>query len=74
MISFGGFGTGKFLHERRSRECRNLKLPMSHERHIPIPVQVTIFPHDWLSRRTLIYFPNFHLVTVFEVVLLRYDI
>ena len=23
---------------------------------------------------TLIYFPNFHLVTVFEVVLLRYDI
>ena len=51
MISFGNFGTGKFLYERRSREYRNLKFPMSHERHIPIPVQVTIFPHEWLSRR-----------------------
>ena len=28
-----------------------LKFSMSHERHIPIPVQVTIFPHEWLSRR-----------------------
>ena len=35
MKSFGDFGTGKFS--------------MSHERHIPIPVQVTIFPHEWLS-------------------------
>ena len=26
-----------------------LKFSMSHERHIPIPVQVTIFPHEWLS-------------------------
>ena len=25
--------------------------PMSHERYIPIPVQVTSFPHEWLSRR-----------------------
>ena len=37
MASFGDFGTGKFS--------------MSHERHITIPVQVTIFPHEWLSRR-----------------------
>ena len=28
-----------------------LKFSTSHERHIPIPVQVTIFPHEWLSRR-----------------------
>ena len=37
MLSFGNFGTGKF--------------PIRHSRHIPIPVQVTIFPHEWLSRR-----------------------
>ena len=24
---------------------------MSHERYIAIPVQVTIFPQEWLSRR-----------------------
>ena len=24
---------------------------MSYERYILIPVQVTIFPHEWLSRR-----------------------
>ena len=29
----------------------NYKFPMSHERYISIPVQVTIFPHEWLSRR-----------------------
>ena len=51
MASFGDFGTGKFLYEWRSREYRNLKFSMSHERHITIPVQVTIFPHEWLSRR-----------------------
>jgi hypothetical protein len=51
MASFGDFGTGKFLYERRSREYRNLKFSMSHERHITIPVQVTIFAHEWLSRR-----------------------
>ena len=49
MKSFGDFGTGKFLHERRIGGI--LKFSMSHERHIPIPVQVTIFPHEWLSRR-----------------------
>ena len=27
------------------------KFSLSHERHIPIPVQVTISPHEWLSRR-----------------------
>ena len=48
MISFGDLGTGK---SSTSGEARILKFPMSHERHIPIPVQVTIFPHEWLSRR-----------------------
>ena len=33
MISFGDFGTGKFLYERRSRKYRNQKFPMSHERY-----------------------------------------
>ena len=31
---------------------------MSHERHIPIPVQVTIFPHEWLSRHDEIQIPQ----------------
>ena len=51
MISFGDFGTGKFLYERQSREYRNFKFSMSHERHIANPVQVTNFPHSWVSRR-----------------------
>ena len=44
-------GDGKFLHEPRSGKWRNWKSPMNHERYISIPVQVTIFPHEWLSRR-----------------------
>ena len=51
MLSFGDFGMGKFLYERRSREYRNFKFSMSHERHIANPVQVTNFPHSWVSRR-----------------------
>ena len=49
--SFLEFGTGQFLHEPRSGEWRNWKFPMNHERYIAIPMQVTIFPHEWLSRR-----------------------
>ena len=37
MISFGNFGTGKFLYEWRSHEYRNLKFSMNHERYIANP-------------------------------------
>ena len=45
MISFGNFGTGKFLYEWRSHEYRNLKFSMNHERYIANS------PHEWVSRR-----------------------
>ena len=51
MISFGDFGTGKSSTSGEATSRGFLKFPMSHEGHIPIPVQVTIFPHEWLSRR-----------------------
>ena len=35
----------------RENSSTSGEFSMSHERHIPIPVQVTIFPHEWLSRR-----------------------
>ena len=31
---------------------------MNHERYIKIPMQVTIFPHEWLSRRGEIEIPQ----------------
>ena len=37
MISFGNFGTGKFLYEWQSHEYRNLKFSMNHERYIANP-------------------------------------
>ena len=37
MISFGNFGTGKFLYQWRSHEYRNLKFSMNHDRHIANP-------------------------------------
>ena len=51
MLSFGNFGTGKYSTSGEAASRVFSKFPMSHERHIPIPVQVTIFPHEWLSRR-----------------------
>ena len=45
-------GDGKINHERRSREWLILKLPMSHERHIPIPPQVAKYPHEWVTKFT----------------------
>ena len=37
MISFGNFGTGKFLYEWRSHEYRNSKFSVNHERYIANP-------------------------------------
>ena len=37
MISFGNFGTGKFLYEWRSHKYRNSKFSMNHERYIANP-------------------------------------
>ena len=51
MKSFGDFGTGKSSTSGEATSRGFLKFSMSHERHIPIPVQVTNFPHEWLSRR-----------------------
>ena len=37
IISFGNFGTRKFLYQWRSHKCRNLKFSMNHERYIANP-------------------------------------
>ena len=34
MISFGNFGTGKFLYKWQSHEYRNLEFSMNQERYI----------------------------------------
>ena len=51
MISFGNFGTGKFLYEWKNQEYRNLKFSVNHKRYIANPVQVTNIPHEWVRRR-----------------------
>ena len=49
MISFGNFGTGKFLYEWQNQEYRNLKFSVNHKRYIANPVQVTNIPHEWVT-------------------------
>ena len=51
ILSFGHFGTAKSFTTGKAGSEGFLKFHMSHEWHIPNPVQVTLFPHDWLSRR-----------------------
>ena len=51
ILSFGHFGTAKSFTTGKAGSEEFLKFPMSHEWHIPNRVQVTLFPHDWLSRR-----------------------
>ena len=51
MKSFGDFGTGKFLHERRSREWRNFEILYESRKAHPNSCASHIFPHEWLSRR-----------------------
>ena len=50
-LFWGEVWSGFFPHEWRSHEWGKKNFPMSHERYISIPVQVTSFPHEWLSRR-----------------------
>ena len=56
--SFLEFGTGQFLHEPQSGKWRNWKFSMNHERYIAIPMQVRIFPHEWLRRSSEKQFPH----------------
>ena len=51
ILSFGHFGTEKSFTTGKAGSEGFLKFLLSHEWHIPNPVQVTLFPHDWLSRR-----------------------